>query len=138
MSDRADVPPEILDRLRAVCLALPDAYEQPAWIGTRWRIRSRTIGHAYVIDPDEPRDALVAAVPVEVDGPTVRLTFRARGDEVAALVHSGHPFYRPPWASDVVMMVLGPDTDWTEVEELLTESYCLLAPKKLAAKVIRP
>jgi hypothetical protein len=34
-------------------------------------------------------------------------------------------------------MVLRDDgtTDWTEVRELLTESYCLLAPKKLIARL---
>jgi hypothetical protein len=38
-------------------------------------------------------------------------------------------------------MLLGPgvdDVDWDEVEELVTESYCLLAPAKLAARVDRP
>ena len=29
-------------------------------------------------------------------------------------------------------------TDWAEVAELLTESYCVLAPKKLVALVDRP
>ena len=32
----------------------------------------------------------------------------------------------------------GADTNWGEVAELVTESYCLLAPKKLAAQVARP
>jgi hypothetical protein len=34
-------------------------------------------------------------------------------------------------------MVLREDgtTDWTEVEEVLIESYCLLAPKKLIARL---
>ena len=35
-------------------------------------------------------------------------------------------------------MVIEPDADWTEIAELLTESYCLLAPKKLVALVARP
>ena len=30
------------------------------------------------------------------------------------------------------------DTDWTELAELLTDSYCLQAPAKLAARVERP
>jgi hypothetical protein len=34
--------------------------------------------------------------------------------------------------------VLDDDVDWDEVAELLTESYCLLAPKKLVALVDRP
>jgi hypothetical protein len=30
------------------------------------------------------------------------------------------------------------DPDWSEVTELVTESFCLMAPKKLAALVDRP
>jgi hypothetical protein len=35
-------------------------------------------------------------------------------------------------------MVLDDHTDWEEVAELMTESYCVLAPKKLVALVDRP
>jgi hypothetical protein len=39
VSGPGDVPSEIIDRLRPVCLRLPQAYEEPAWVGIRWRIR---------------------------------------------------------------------------------------------------
>jgi hypothetical protein len=35
-------------------------------------------------------------------------------------------------------MVLEAGVDWDEVGELLTESYCVLAPKKLVSLVDRP
>ena len=35
-------------------------------------------------------------------------------------------------------MVLEADVDWAEVTELITESYCVVAPKKLAARIDRP
>ncbi len=35
-------------------------------------------------------------------------------------------------------MVLDADTDWDEVRGLVTESYCVLAPKKLIALIERP
>jgi hypothetical protein len=38
---------------------------------------------------------------------------------------------------NVMGMVLDDNVDWEEVGELLTESYCILAPKKLAALVHR-
>jgi hypothetical protein len=135
MSGPADVPVRILGRVRPICLGLPETYEEPAWIGVRWRIRGRTFAHVYLVDPDDDR---VAAVRTEIDGPTCRLTFRSSSDELDALVHSGHPYYRVPWSPTIVLMVVGADTDWTEVTELLTESYCLLAPKKLIAQVVRP
>ena len=35
-------------------------------------------------------------------------------------------------------MLLDDDTDWIELAELLTDSYCIQAPMKLAAQVERP
>jgi len=46
----ADAPPEILGRLRTVCLGLPEANEEAAWVVPRWRIRSRAFVHLVVID----------------------------------------------------------------------------------------
>ncbi|MFR9775590.1 MmcQ/YjbR family DNA-binding protein [Micromonospora sp. MS34] len=133
MTGPGDVPPEILDRLRPVCLGLPETYEEPAWVGTRWRIRKRTFAHVHTPGPDHPRARAAAA-----GAPVCLLTFRSPGDEIAGLTGSGHPFYEPGWGTDVVGMVLDDGVDWVEVAELLTESYCVLAPKKLAALVDRP
>ncbi len=63
------------------------------------------------------------------------LTFRAAGDELLALTHAGWPFYKPPWSRTIVGMVLEDDTDWTEVRELVTESYRTCAPQKLVRRL---
>jgi predicted DNA-binding protein (MmcQ/YjbR family) len=135
VTEPGDVPPEVLDRLRPVCLALPETYEEPAWVGVRWRIRKRTFAHALTVDPDHH---LAHARAAGTDEPLCVLTFRSPGDEIAGLVGSGYPFYKPDWGEDVVGMVLDGDVDWDEVAELLTESYRVLAPKRLAARVERP
>ncbi len=135
MTDHADVPLEVVARLRAVCLALPEAYEEPAWVGTRWRIRERTFAHVVMIDAGWPPAYARAA---GTDGPAIVLTFRSSGPELHALGGAGHPFFRPRWATDIVGMVLDADADWDEVAELLTESYCVLAPRKLVELVERP
>ena len=115
--------------MRAVCLGLPDAYEEPAWTGVRWRVRGRTFAHACVVEPNHPTShARVFAT----DGPVCVVTFRAPADEVGGLIGSGFPFYWPGWGTNVVGMVLDAHTDWTEVAELLTDSYRVQAPKKLA------
>ena len=104
-------------------------------MGTRWRIRNRTFAHAYPVDPDhQAANARAAAT----DEPICVLTFRSPGDEIAGLIGSGPPFYKPDWGADVVGMVLDDGVDWDEITELLTESYCVLAPKKLVALVDRP
>jgi YjbR len=135
MTGPADVPPEILDRLRPICLGLPETYEEPAWVGIRWRIRKRTFAHVLTADPNHQMAYARAAA---TDGPTCMLTFRSPGDEIDGLVIGGHPFFKPGWGDDVVGMVLDDSVDWDEVGELLTESYCVLAPRRLVAQIDRP
>ena len=120
-----DVPADVERRLRQLCLALPNAYEEPAWVGTRWRVRKRTFVH--VLGVDDP-----------LDGAHVVMTFRAAREEHAARRHAGPPVYVLGWGRDAMGLTLDAATDWDEVAELVVESYCVLAPKKLVALVDRP
>lgn len=135
MNQHADVPPGIVATLRPLCLGLPDAYEEPAWVGTRWRIRGRTFAHVLRIDGGWPP---VYAGAAGIDGPATVLTFRSGGPELEVLRGAGHPFFPAEFGRDDVGMILDDDTDWSEVAELVTESYCLLAPRRLADQVARP
>jgi hypothetical protein len=131
----AEVPEPIVDRLRAICAGLPEAREEQAWVGTRWRIGKQTFGHLVTIaDGYPPVYARVAGT----DGPITVLTFQSSGEELDALSKVGHPFFRPPWRPRIVGMFVDDDTNWDEVAELVTESYCLLAPKRLVHQVTRP
>ena len=67
----------------------------------------------------------------------VVLSFRSAGYELEVLRNAGHPFFVLGWG-DAIGMELDADTDWDEVRELLTESFCVLAPRKLIALVDRP
>jgi hypothetical protein len=120
----ADVSPSIEARLRSICMALPEVAERPAWAGTQWRIRNRMFAHILAVDFP--------------DGPATVLIFRSSGQELEALRGSGDPFFRPAWGADAVGIVLEPGTDWDEISELVTDSYCTLAPNKLVARVERP
>jgi hypothetical protein len=103
---------------------LPEVVEEQPRAEVRWRIRGATLADLRTRQDD--------------DGPPVTVvTFHAHG-ELDALVASGHPFYAG-WGGGLVAMVLTDDdtTDWDEVRELLTDSYCLLAPKKLQALLDR-
>jgi len=127
-ASRIEPSAEVLARLGAVALVLPDAVEEDAWTGVRWRIRAKTFAHVLVAQEG------YASAYRDVTGiaePTTVLTFRASGDELLALVHVGPPFYKVPWSPTVVGMVLNRDTDWDEVAELVTESYRFCAPQKL-------
>jgi YjbR len=129
------LPRELVAEVRTICLALPQAYEEPAWVGIRWRIRLRTFAHVLSIDAGWPPAYAAAA---GTDGPAYVLMFRSSGAELEVLRRTGHPFFAPAWRRDEVGMVLQTGVDWSEVAELLTESYCALAPKRLAASVERP
>lgn len=50
----APIAPAILDGLRSICLALPETHEEPAWVGLRWRVRTRTFAHVVRIEGGEP------------------------------------------------------------------------------------
>jgi hypothetical protein len=136
-----DVPPTVLARLREIGRALPETYEEQAWAGIRWCVRRRTFAHVLRIESGRPPAYSRAA---GTDGPATVLTFRSAGPELEVLGASGPPFFRPPWAPGLVGMLIGDGegageaTDWSEVAELLTESYCVLAPRRLVALVARP
>lgn len=131
----AEVPPEMVDRLRSACAELPEAYEEAAWVGIRWRVRKHTFAHVLAVDGGWPPAYARAA---KNDGPITVLTFQSSGEELEVFSRIGHPYFRPVWRPGIVGMVLDGDTDWTEVAELVTEGYCLLAPDKLVALVNRP
>ena len=125
----------MIEAIRSVCLALPEAYEEEAWIGTRWRVRGKTFAHLVPIDDGRPPAYARAAA---TEGPATVLMFRSTGEELAALRDGGAPYFAPPWRADEVGLVLDEDVDWAEVAELLTDSYTKLAPRKLAALVSHP
>jgi hypothetical protein len=132
MSGPGDVPPEILDRLRPICRGLPETYEEPAWIGIRWRIRHRTVAHVYA--PDAERQPLYARHRIAGE-PLVVMTFRVPAAELLGLISGDTSYFRAGWGDNVACAVLGEHTDWTEIAELLTDSYCEMAPKFLVARV---
>ena len=121
MAARPDVPDEILQRLRATLAALPEVTEERAWVGVRWQVGKATVAH--VFGGEDQR---------------VRVTFRAELDEVLAFEHLGEPYFRAGWGSNVVGLLIDGGTDWDEIAEVLTDSYCIQAPARLAEQVPRP
>lgn len=131
----SDLPPELLDRVRSICLALPEVHEEQAWIGVRWRVRKRTVAHLMSIDE---RETSVLKGAFDLEGEVLAVTFRVPGEEVLALREHGYPFVHAGWGRDVMAMHVTEQTDFDELAELITESFCLLAPAKLVARVERP
>ena len=65
--------------------------------------------------------------------PVPLLVLRAAADEREALLSIGHPFFAPRAGRDRIGVLLSNHTDWEEIRELVTDSYRILAPKKLSA-----
>jgi hypothetical protein len=129
------VPEDWVLRLAEIALALPDAYQEEAWVGERWRVRGRTFAHVLRVEPGRPK---AYSDHVGSDGPHVVLTFRADPDELEAIVRSGPRYFKARWGHDVGGLVIDDDVDWQEVRELVTDSFCRLAPQKLVRLVARP
>lgn len=121
MPERPDLPQDWVERLRELMADLPECVEHTAWVGVAWRVGQATVAHAF-----GGEDQLF------------RITFRADPDEVMALSHLGPPYFKASWGSNVVGVLLDQHTDWTELGELLTDSYCIQAPEHLADRVDRP
>jgi hypothetical protein len=134
VTDRATVAHEVLAKLRVLCLGLPEAYEESAWVGTRWSVRKKNFAHVLMIESGWPPAYARAA---GTEGPACVLTFRVPARKVNMPRFVRDPFFRPVWFPNIIGMVLDARVDWDEVESLVTESYCVLAPKKLVALVDR-
>ena len=114
----------LIERVRALCLALPEAFEVEAWEHPTFRVGS---GRGKIF--------CIAAG----DGSSIRL--KADPIEREALLAQGDPFYMPPYVGAKGWIGINldhPRTDWDEVAELIATAYCLVAPKRLAETVTVP
>ncbi|MFK3756434.1 hypothetical protein [Lysobacter enzymogenes] len=124
------MPAAILTRLNAICLGLPEAYEETAWTGVRWMVAKKNFAHAVRIENGWPPAYAEAA---GTAGPVTVVTFRLPAMRVNAPKFARAPFFRPVWFVNIAGLLLAEDSDWDEVADLIADSYRVLAPKKLAA-----
>ncbi len=129
---RPEVPKTVLTRLRKACLALPETREEQAWVGMRWCVRQETFAHVLMIADGWPP---VYARAAGTDGPVCVLTFQSLGPRIDPETFSQAPYFRPLWRPDILGRILDSEVDWGDITKLVTASYCLLAPKKLAEAV---
>jgi hypothetical protein len=119
------VPKAIVTKVAQAVRGLPEAWVEEAGIVHQVKVRKRNF--AQLFSARDPAGVV-----------KTMLVVRADPDERQVLLGLGHPFFRPGSGADRVGIVLEDATDWTEIRELLTESYLILAPKKLAALVAIP
>lgn len=122
-------PEAALRAVRAICTSLPETTERvahgEAGAASSFDVRRRSF--CLLIEPDAPADQTVAF-----------LVFCASPEDREMLLAMGHPYFETPRNRSKVGLVLGDAPDWDEIRELITDSYCCLAPKKLVALLDLP
>jgi hypothetical protein len=123
----AEVPEGIVERVRTLCLAPPEvtvrvdaSLNSVRSTAHSFEIRRRSFGPLVA-----RKDSAGKSVPM--------LVLRSGPGEREALLSSGHPFFAPRAGRDRIAVLLTDDTNWAEIRELVTESYRILAPRKLTA-----
>jgi hypothetical protein len=125
LTGQVEVPEEILGRVRALCLGLPEVTVR---IDESW---SRTRSTAQSFDIRRRSFCLLVAKEGRNGKSVPMLVLRADPDERDALLSFGRPFFAPRAGPGRIGVLLTDDTDWDEIRELVTESYRVLAPKRL-------
>jgi predicted DNA-binding protein (MmcQ/YjbR family) len=110
-----------LEKLRAICTALPEAIEKETWETQTFRVRDKIFA---MRSNHEGRIALWCKAPA--------------GAQEVLVGSAPETFFVPPYVGHkgwIGVRLDRDDTDWDEIKGLVIESYLITAPKRLAALV---
>lgn len=117
----AEGPPfsGVLERLRNIALQLPETRETLTWGRPYFRVREKIFCGCGEIHG-------TARISLKMDGAEAELLMKAPGVVKAPYSRPGHGWVQ-----------IDPATfdDWDEIQRLVVGSFCLIAPRKLAAAV---
>jgi hypothetical protein len=120
-SASASASARTIDRIRKICLGLPEAMEKPfgGHTSPAFRVRDKMF-----VVVSEDRTTLTAKAPPGVQGILINSDPRR--------------FFVPKYVGNKgwvgVRLDLAIQPDWEELAEIIYESYCLLAPKRVVAQ----
>jgi hypothetical protein len=119
------MPARPLPKLRRLCLALPEAHEVEAWGEPTFRVKNKLF--AMFASAGNHHGAGRPAVWCKAAPGNQELMIRAAPER----------YFKPPYVgpSGWVGIWLDGMVDWSEVADLLRDSYLLTAPKKLGCLV---
>jgi hypothetical protein len=115
-----------VDRLRAICLALPEATEKIAWGEPTWRVRGKLF--AQLDDHHHGADHLAVWLPAPL------------GEQEAMIFMDPEQFFRPPYVGPRgwVGVRIDRQPDWALVARLVEQAYRQVAPPRLREAPSRP
>ena len=114
-----------LDRLRTICLALPEAHEVKAWGEPTFRVRDKLF-------------AMFASGNNHHGGGRNAVWCKATHVDQDILIRADPTrFFRPPYVgpSGWIGIYLDGTPDWEAVADQLRDGYRLIAPKRLVAQL---
>ncbi len=121
--ERTAASRRIIERLRKICLALPEATEKEAWSEPTWRVKDKMFAQLDDYHHGSPHCAVWLPAAIEA--------------QEALIAGDPKRFFRPPYVGHKgwVGVVLDTKPDWEMVAALVREAYRRIAPTKLAALV---
>src|SRR5215212_11825993 len=110
----------VTDRLRRICLALPEATEKEAWGDPTFRVRDK-----------------IFAMEKRGDGRVSVWCKAPPGSQMVLVGADPDRFFVPPYVGPKgwIGMRLDRNPDWKEAAALVARSYRLIAPKRLLALI---
>jgi len=108
-----------LERLRAICLALPETSERLSHGEPTWFVRDKKVFLTYAGQHHDDRVGFWCAAPA--------------GEQEAQVSCAPHRFFRPPYVGGRGWLGVWLDVpvDWSEIDEIVREAYRQIAPKRL-------
>jgi predicted DNA-binding protein (MmcQ/YjbR family) len=112
-----------VDRLRAICLALPDTSEKVAWGEPTWRVRGRLF--AQLDNHHHGADHLAVWMPAPL------------GEQESLIFLDRERFFRPPYVGQRGWIGVRIDRrpNWTLIARLVKQAYLEVAPPRLREAV---
>ena len=116
----ADEPQE---RLRRLCLALPEVTERLSHGEPTWFVRGKKVFVTFANHHHDDRLAFWCAAP--------------SGAQAALVTEAPERYFVPPYVGGRgwLGVYLDVPVDWTEIAEVVSDAYREIAPKRLAAQV---
>jgi len=117
----------LLEKVRKICLKLPEAHEVEAWGEPTFRVRNKLF-------------AMYAAPNNHHGGGRPALWIKSTHVNQDLLIRSDvGRFFSPPYVgpSGWIGMYLDKRPDWKILEGIVRDAYCLTAPRKLSAVIDR-
>ena len=115
---------QVLERLRKICMALPEATERLSHGEPTWFVQDKKVFVSFD-DHHHGADRIAMTCPAPA------------GVQAAVVEEEPHRFYVPAYVGHRgwIGVRLDVDVDWDEIAGIVEDAYRLVAPKKLIAEL---